>query len=423
MKELRFMTGQNLRRMIAFAFVLLISTTLANAQDGSTRPRRVNPPAVSRVDEDRPATTTNDAPLLPNTSSSNNSNRTRTNVDRNDSGATGDTARAYSLFQQKQYAEAAREARRVAGVDPRNAEAWKIAGFSELNLKQYEEAAVALQKALDLQRTAGKEDNNTIDALAQAYTLAEKFEQALPLLVAATTRKGATPDASLLYYRGLAEYRTGRAAEAERSFNAAVRANPKDAVSLFYVGQIAYERKDMDASIAALNRATLLDSRIASAWQLLTSAYLRRAATAKVEAKADADYLSAVRAGENLTRLRPDAESSTLYAQALIGAKQYARAATVLERAASERDAKGVTYYLLGFAYSRAQNFPKAVQALERAAQLTPEDASVYRELGYAYEIQKQYPQALAAYQKGAQLDPNDTYFKESVERLRPFAN
>jgi hypothetical protein len=47
---------------------------------------------------------------------------------------------------------------------------------------------------------------------------------------------------------------------------------------------------------------------------------------------------------------------------------------------------------------------------------------NVYRELGYAYEISKQYAKALEVYQKGAQLAPDDDYFKQSVERVQPFA-
>jgi predicted Zn-dependent protease len=275
---------------------------------------------------------------------------------------------------------------------------------------------------LDLQRAAKQEDANTVDALAQAYILTEKFAEALPLLVIATTRAGAPAPASMFYYRGIAEYQTGKAAEAERSFNAAVKANPKDAASLYYLGQIAFKAGRLDDSIALLNRATVNDARIASAWALLTTAYLRRAASQTVEAKADADYLSAVRAGESLTRVRTDAEAATLFAQALIGAKQFARAATVLERVTAGDEAKGVTLYLLGVAHSRAKNFPKAIAALERAAAKTPEDVNIYRELGYAYEVSKQYPKALAAYEKGATLAPGDTDFKESAERVRPFA-
>lgn len=401
--------------VVSCAIMACGATTFA--QSGSTRPRRVNqqPAPVVSTEESRPAAPAQSQPVA----------RRNNNLPRDISTDVADTSQAYALLQQKQYAAAAKAAKELAASFPQDSEPWKIAGFAEMNLKQYAEASADLQRALDLQRAAGKEDPFTVDALARTLVLMEKFEQALPLLKSATTRQGAKPDAGLLYYRGMAELRTGQKAEAERTFTALVKDNPRDAASLYFLGQLAYERNDMDGAISALNRATLSDGRAASAWSLLTTAYLRRAAVNAANAtKADADYLNAVRAGEALTRIKTDAPSILLFGQALIGAKQYARAATTLERAATAgtTDTSGVVQYWLGVAHSRAKNFPKAIAALERAAAQTPEDANIYRELGYAYEVSKQYAKALTAYQKGVELSPNDTDFQASVERVKPYA-
>jgi tetratricopeptide (TPR) repeat protein len=336
--------------------------------------------------------------------------------------APADTKHAYLLLEQKQFAAAAKEAKDLAGLHPNDPEAWKIAGFAELNLKQYAEAANDLEKAVELQRSSKQDDPNTEGALAQAYVLSEKYQEALPLLTAATTRNAGQPDALMIYYRGVAEYKTGKTADAEKSFNSVVKLNPKDSLSLFYLAQIALAKNDTDGAIASLNRATVNDPRMTGAWTLLISSYLRRAALSQDPAKADADYLNAVRAGEALIKLRTDAEAITLFGQALIGSKQYARAAAALEKASAAPDANPITFYLLGVAHSRAANFPKAIAALETAAKKSPDDVNVYRELGYAYEVTKQFVKALAAYQRGAALAPNDPDFKESVERVKPFA-
>ncbi|HYG10659.1 MAG TPA: tetratricopeptide repeat protein [Pyrinomonadaceae bacterium] len=397
-----------------FAPVALLLTLSAAvvAQSGATRPRRVDP-STNPV----PPPTARPTPTATQA-------RTASTQAPTSAPGTGDTARAYSLLQQKQYEAAAREAHAAAAADPKNSEAWKIAGFAQFYLNQFKEAAADLQRALDLQRAAKEEDAPTVDALAQSLVRSDEFERALPLLTVATSRAGAPPDATLLYYRGLAEYRTGKQADAERSFNAAVKADPKNSASLFYLGRLAYERNQTDAAIAALNRATLADPRFAEAWTLLTYAYLRRAASAaNVPAKADADYLNAVRSSDSLLRVRPNDETAAaLSGQALIGAKQFARAVTVLERAGANPNAGGPTLYLLGVAYSRAKNFPKAITTFERAAAKTADDPNIYRELGYAYEISKQYGKALAAYQKGAELLPDDEDFQQSLERVRPFA-
>ncbi|HEY8204435.1 MAG TPA: tetratricopeptide repeat protein [Pyrinomonadaceae bacterium] len=396
--------------IVIAAVIALAAAGLTAAQ--STRPRRVKPPETLLGPEPTPAPVANkNAPLLD----------VRPTKPVGDAPVSSDTTHAYQLFQQKQYAAAAKEARQIAAADPTNAEAWKLAGFSEFYLKQYADAADDLQKALELQRAAKQEDPHTVDALAESYVLAEQFERALPLLVTVLSRPGTSPDPTFLYYRGLAEFKTGKTAEAEKSFNAAVKANPRNTASLFYLGRIAFERKDFDAAIAWLNRATASDARLADAWSILTYAYLNRGAAGD-GAKADADYLAAIRAGETLVRLRPDENSAGLLAQALVRAQQYARAATVLEPFAAKPDVKGTTLYLLGLSHTQAKNYPKAITALERAAEKTPNDVNIFRMLGYDYEVSKQYAKALAAYERGLQLLPGDADLKESADRVRPFA-
>ena len=413
------------QRFITVSTIFLLASAAIQAQ--STRPRRANR---------QPAQTTSknpaDDPLLrPEPQPSPTARRTSSNDSLLDvqpvrpvanTVASADTKHAYLLLEQKQFAAAAKEAKELAAAYPNDSEAWKIAGFAELNLKQYADAVKDLEKAVELQRNARQEDPNTQSALGQAYVLSEKYAEALPLLTAAINRNPSQPDVMLIYYRGISEYKTGKTADAEKSFNQVIKLNPKDSLSLYYLAQIALAKNDLDGAIANLNRATVSDARMTGAWALLTTVYLRRAATSVDQAKAEADYLSAVRAGEGLIKLRTDSEAVTLFGQALIGSKQYARAAGVLERATTGPDATGVTFYLLGVAHSRAQNFPKAITALEAAAKKTPDDVNVYRELGYAFEVTKQYAKALAAYQKGATLAPSDADLKESIERVKPFA-
>ena len=414
-------------RLLALGFVFVF--LIAESQAQSTRPRR-----VSRQPQKSTATTTNKSasePLLrPEPTASPSARRTNPNDSLLDvqpvkpvvnTVGTADTRQAYLLLEQKQFAAAAKAAKDLAAQHPNDPEAWKIAGFAELNMKQYAEAAKDLEKAVELQRQSKQQDPNTESALGQAYVLSEKYQEALPLLTAATTRDANKPDALMIYYRGVAEYKTGKTAEAEKSFNSVVKLNPKDSLSLFYLAQIALAKNDLDGAINSLNRATVNDARMTGAWTLLTSSYLRRAAMSTDPAKADADYLNAVRSGEALIKLRTDPEAITLFGQALIGSKQYARAAAALDKAATP-DANGITFYLLGVAHSRAANFPKAIAALETAAKKTPDDVNIYRELGYAHEVTKQYAKALAAYQRGAALAPNDPDFKESIERVKPFA-
>src|SRR5947209_12082495 len=178
------------------AALVLLCASAAFAQSAATRPRRVTP---TQPPPDAVANTTSvpAATAAP---------------------AQGSTAHAFSLLQRKQYDAALREAKQLTSADAKNSEAWKLAGFAEIGLKRYADAAGDLQSALDLQRAEGKPDPHTEDALAEAYFFAEKYDLALPLLVAETTRAGAKPDANTLYYRGIAEMNLKKTADAERTF-------------------------------------------------------------------------------------------------------------------------------------------------------------------------------------------------------------
>ena len=403
------MTRQTFR-LSAAAAALALASTLAQAQSGATRPRRVTPV--------QPTTTT---PMTTDSSGANNSTASagRAATPAATTGAPS-TTHAFALLQQKQYDAALQEARQVAASDEKNSEAWKIAGFAEFYLKQYAKAAEDLSHALDLRKASGGTDAETERALAQAYLFAEDYERALPLLAAAT-KPGAKPDADMLYYRAIAEMNLKKSADAERSFNEVLKVDPKNKFALLYLGQLAYARADYTATINALNRATLADSTLAQAWQLLVSAYLGRG-QGLTGAAADADYLAAVRAADSLVRVKNDEQTAMLQGQALFFAKQYVRAAASLERAAASPKAPEGTHYLLGYSYFQTKNYAKAIPAFEAAAARTPDNADIYRLLGFSYETLKQYAKALAAYEKGLQLAPTDAYFKESADRVRPFA-
>ncbi|HEV7890305.1 MAG TPA: tetratricopeptide repeat protein [Pyrinomonadaceae bacterium] len=404
------MTRQTFR-LASAAVLLALASTLAHAQSGATRPRRVTPV--------QPTNTTATDSTNGATGATASAGRTATPA-----ASTGpaSTAHAFALLQQKQYDAALQEARQVAAADEKNSEAWKIAGFAEFNLKQYAKAAEDLSRAVELRKASGTPDPETERALAQSYFFAEDYERALPLLVNATkTPAGSKPDADMLYYRAVAEMNLKKSTDAERSFNEVVKVDPKNKFALFYLGQLAYARADFTAAINALNRATLADTTVAQAWQLLVSAYLGRAQAAQ-GAAADADYLAAVRAADSLARVKNDEQTALLLGQALFYAKQYVRAASTLERAAASPNAPDGTHFLLGYSYFQSKNYVKAIPALEQAATRTPNNADIYRLLGFSYETGKQYAKALAAYEKGLQLAPDDAYFKEGADRVRPFA-
>lgn len=390
------------------------SRTVTGNTTGTTKPA---PPAT-----DRPLITPRPSPNAPTTNTTANTSTTASTPNRTQPGG-ADITRGTALFNQGNFAEALKEARALIAVDPTKSDYWKLAGLSELNLQKYPDAIKDLEKARQIQTTTEHvDDKTTNDGLGMAYGQSEQYDKALPYLVTATTRAGEAPNASLLQMRGLAEFKTGKADAAAQSFTAASKANPKDMVSLFYLGRIAFEKKDYAGAIANFNRVTTGSPTDAAAWKYLTYAYFQRALATQDPVKAEPDYLGAVRASESLVKLTPDDDTQLLRGQTLYYAKQYPQAIAALEPVAAKPAVKGEVLLLLGTAYLQAKNNPKMIATLEKAAVKLPTNVDVFRYLGYGYEVDKQYAKALTAYQKAAQLSPNDTTLKDSVERVRPFA-
>src|SRR5690349_899301 len=199
-----------IQRLFSVGAAFLLAAAVIQAQ--STRPRRATKSTKTTASADKPAS---DPLLRPEPQPTPTARRTSANDSLLDvqpvrpvanTVGTADTKHAYLLLEQKQFAAAAKEAKELTDTYPNDPEAWKIAGFAELNLKQYAEAAKDLEKAVELQRSSKQSDPNTESALGQAYVLGEKYEQALPYLVAAT-RNADKPDVMMLYYRGISEDR------------------------------------------------------------------------------------------------------------------------------------------------------------------------------------------------------------------------
>ena len=132
------MKNQKLRLMVMTVCVVLVLALAVEAQ--SSRPRRVTPPPPDTLlgpEPKSPPATDKNAPLLD----------VKPSKPVGSAPVSSDTTHAYQLFQQKQYAAAAQEAKQIAANDPGNSEAWKLAGFSEFYLKQYSDASEDLQKA------------------------------------------------------------------------------------------------------------------------------------------------------------------------------------------------------------------------------------------------------------------------------------
>jgi len=124
LKESHLMRNQKIRLILMTGSAILVFVTAAVAQ--SSRPRRVTTPPPDTLlgpEPKSPPATDRSAPLLD----------VKPTRPVGSAPVSSDTTHAFQLFQQKQYAAAAREAKQIAASDP-----YTAAGFCAFELLEWE---------------------------------------------------------------------------------------------------------------------------------------------------------------------------------------------------------------------------------------------------------------------------------------------
>ncbi|HEU4390796.1 MAG TPA: tetratricopeptide repeat protein [Blastocatellia bacterium] len=330
-----------------------------------------------------------------------------------------DWAKAVSLFNQKQYREAAREFHAVLNANPDYWQAWyyigfshyqlkgyedaidsfdnyiKAAGdrekekatgyyyigFSHYQLKQYDKSASALQKyAATMDTLKEKVDPFARAALGRCYIYSERFADALAPLVAAAAAPEMKSNAANHYYIGFAYYKLNRTDDAISSLNQSLTIDPKDPDALSLLGDIYLARSRQNP----------------------------------------ADAAKAIAIGERLLAVASTERAWGLLGQAYLVDKQFAKAAPLLDKYAKAHPDNASSWFSLGLALSRSDQFKAAETALEQAVKLAPTNVAAMIELGYVYEADKQPEKALPVYERAFEASGRrDETARSSIQRLK----
>jgi tetratricopeptide (TPR) repeat protein len=252
-------------------------------------------------------------------------------------------------------------------------------GFSHYQLKQYDKAVPALSRYISLsEKLQEKLDPTARAALGRAYIFTEKFNEAIPVLIASNSDM--KTNANNYYYIGYAHQRLGRT----------------------------------DQAIAALNQGLVIDPKEVDILNLLGDLYL-------AQSKQNPQALKqAITVGERLVAVRNDERTWALLGQSYLLDKQYAKAAPLLDKYARAHTDSGSAWINLGIAYSRSSQWKPAAEALEQGSKLVPTNVGVLLELGYVYESDKLPEKALGAYQRAFDASgKTDETARASIERLK----
>jgi tetratricopeptide (TPR) repeat protein len=304
-----------------------------------------------------------------------------------------DWERAVSLYKQGQFREAIAEFRKVLEEAPDHPDSWKFIGLSYYQIKDYKSAIQPLEKALELKRKDNRNDPDLYRALGQSHMLIKDYDKALPYFE--TLVRIQMNVASNFYLLGVTYANLNRAEAASEAFQKAVKLDPKDADSWYYLG-VAHFRESL----------------------------LRQGANESDEKKANSYFEEAARVATSLKNLREDGASLELLGRAFLSAKKYTNAEMTLSRALEVSKPPSATlYFNLGFAHAQNKSWARAAEMLAQADKLNPGDFNTLYYLGYVYENLRRYQQALDAYNRAFEASGrNNADLKTSIDRVTPLA-
>ena len=256
--------------------------------------------------------------------------------------------------------------------------AYYYIGFSNYQLKQYDKTIPALTKYIAItEKLKGKLEPNARAALGRAYVFSDKFNEAIPVLT-----------------QSVAEL--------------------KNATNFYYLGYSHQRLGHTDQAIAALNQGLTVDPKDVDTLSLLGSLYLSQSSKNPQALK------QVIATGEKLVAVKDDERAWSLLGQGYLLDKQYAKAAPFLDKYARAHTDSSGAWLNLGLAYSRSSQWKPAAEALEQASKLDAKNVPVLLELGYVYESDKLPEKALNAYERAyAASGQTDATARDSIERLK----
>jgi tetratricopeptide (TPR) repeat protein len=328
-----------------------------------------------------------------------------------------DWENAISLFNQKQYRQAAKAFHTVLKANPEYWQAWYYVGVSHYNLQSYEDSIDAFQNYIkgaakdDKGQAAGyyymgfshyqlKQYDKAIPALAKYISLLEKLQE----------KVDPTARAAL----GRAYIFTDKYNEAIPVLTASNNEMKTNANNYYYIGYAHQKLGRTDQAIAALNQGLTIDAKDVDILSLLGDLYLAQSKQNPGAVK------QAITVGEKLVAVRNDERSWVLLGNSYLLDKQYAKAAPFFDKYTRAHPDSSSAWINLGIAYSRSSQWKGAAEALEQGSKLAPTNIPVLLELGYVYESDKLLDKAMSAYERAYQASgQKDETAKQGIERVK----
>lgn len=214
-------------------------------------------------------------------------------------------------------------------------------------------------------------------------------------------------DADSYYYLGSTYIVLKKYEEAAAAYEKAIRLNPKaaDADTYYNLGNAYFELKKYPEAVKALTKATTLEERSSEDVYIdLGDAYSKMY-----------NWQEAIKAYNKALEIKPDVADPDVYYNlgvAYDAQNQGDKAVEFYQKAIAHNitDAAGA-YYKIGFAYYNSNKQPEAVEAFKKELETKSDDlnaANAYFYMGEYYSDQRKYAEAIEAYKGTIRINPKD---------------
>lgn len=291
--------------------------------------------------------------------------------------AQGDFEKAVSYYKQGQYAKAAEEFEKIVAQSPNYEAGYRVLGDSYLKLRQFEKAARAFRKAVELK---GDEYVSHYGLAVALFNQGQYWDTVATLLRAERYARSPKERYQLFQTRGSAYFNLSDFARAVADLQKAVAIQRGEPTDILQLGIALYQLGQYDEAEKYLNQVQALSA---------TSAEAR-------------EYLSRIQFQRGI--------------QAIQGG-QYRRAVELLKAYTGTQAQDGAGWFNLGLAQLFSEDLAGAEQSFLRAIALMPDSWEAHQRLGYLYEKTQKYSKSLEHYKKALTLH-QDPEIRESVERV-----
>jgi tetratricopeptide (TPR) repeat protein len=299
-------------------------------------------------------------------------------------------------------------------LNPENGDYWFAKGDLLFNIRNYEEAAVALEKAVSL----GSHVAEAYKRLAKVYQLRQEYFKADSAYSRFEQELGAPDDPEYWSDKGKVMIKIGQKDvsffdRAAQAFDKAISLDSTNATNWEYGGLARYYKQDYAGAIPYFKKRIELGEENVNAVRNLAFCYLK---TEKYDlAAVNLEKAIAIKPDDAIMRqmLGKIYVFTTHIDKAIVHYKAALQDTTGSLSAADKCEVYGD----LGYCYLAQREPVDAVLYLERAVKCDPKNAEYLFNLASAYHLDNRLEQANEYYKKVLELDPNHKGAKEGVLR------